>query len=300
MSETGPRGTEVAKAQTGGAGGGRRHGGISRGEFLGLVGLAASSGLLASCGVIKTGSGDDAMKEEEGATMANIVLVHGAWADGYGTWAGVIPTLQAADYRVVAAQLPLTSLEDDVSTVRRVLGTLDGPTVLAGHSYGGAVISGAATGAPGVVGLVYAAAFAPDEGEVLQNDIIERFDPPPGLAAIRPDAGGFLWLDQDAMPEVFAADVDAGQAALMAATQNPIAARCFGEDKAGPPAWRSLPTWYLISANDRTVDPAAERWMAERMGAETREVSSSHASPVSRPREVAETVLEAARSVPQN
>jgi len=225
---------------------------------------------------------------------ANVLLVHGAWVDG-SSWSRVIPILQRHGHTVVAVQLPLTSLPDDVAWTRHVLAErLQGPTVLAGHSYGGAVISGAATGVPNAVGLVYASAFAPDEGETL-GGLNARFPAPPGLAFAQPDSLGFLWFDPAAIPGNFAQDLPVADARVLAATQKPIAARSFG-DPAGPPAWKTLPSWALVSTEDRMINPDLERFMARRMRARTIEVRSSHASPASHPDKVAGLIVAAARA----
>ena len=220
---------------------------------------------------------------------ANIVLIHGAWADG-SSWSRVIPLLQEQGYRVMAAQIPLTSLSDDVAVTRRALSLQKGPTVLAAHSYGGAVISIAGAGAPDVISLVYVAAFAPDAGESL-NDLNGK--PGPGQASIRPDDQGFLWIDQEGFHEAFAADVDRVQSRVMAAVQKPIAARIFGERVANP-AWRSKPSSYLVSENDRMILPEIQRSMAERMGANIISLPASHASMVSRAAAVAQAIMDAA------
>jgi pimeloyl-ACP methyl ester carboxylesterase len=191
-------------------------------------------------------------------------------------------------------QLPLTSLAEDVAWTRHVLAErLTGPTVLAGHSYGGAVISGAATGVDNVIGLVFASAFAPDEGETL-GGLNAQFPPPPGLAHTQPDSLGFLWFDPAAIPDNFAQDLPVEQARVLAAVQKPIAARCFS-DPAGPPAWKTLPSWFLVSTQDRMINPDLERFMAARIGARTVEVRSSHASPASHPDVVARLIRAAAR-----
>ena len=224
---------------------------------------------------------------------ANVLLVHGAWVDG-SSWDAVIPILQRHGHTVVAVQLPLTSLPDDIAWTRHVLAErLQGPTVLAGHSYGGAVISGAATGVRKAIGLVFASAFAPARGETLAG-LNAKFPPPPGLAHTQPDSLGFLWFDPAAIPDNFAQDLPVAQARVLAATQKPIAARSF-VDVAGPPAWKTLPSWFLVSTQDRMINPDLERWMADRIHATTIEVPSSHASPASHPREVAKLILAAAR-----
>src|SRR5262249_30559417 len=166
--------------------------------------------------------------------------------------------------------------------------------VLAGPSYGGAVISGAATGVDNVIGLVFASAFAPDEGETL-GGLNAQFPPPPGLAHTQPDSLGFLWFDPAAIPTNFAPDIPLAEAQVLATVQKPIAARAF-TDPAGPAAWKTLPSWFLVSTEDRMINPGLERFMAARIGATTIEVRSSHASPASHPKEVAGLILAAAHA----
>jgi pimeloyl-ACP methyl ester carboxylesterase len=253
--------------------------------FAGLAAAQASG--LASPAAAAAGT------TSSGHPKANVLLVHGAWVDG-SSWSRVIPILQRRGHTVVAVQLPLTSLPEDVAWTRHVLAErLQGPTVLAGHSYGGAVISGAATGVKNVIGLVFASAFAPDEGETL-GGLGALFPPPPGLAHTQPDSLGFLWFDPAAVPTYFAQDIPVEEARVLAAVQKPIAARSF-IDPAGPPAWKTLPSWFLVSTEDRMINPDLERFMADRIGATTIEVRSSHASPASHPREVAKLILAAAR-----
>lgn len=224
----------------------------------------------------------------------NVVLVHGAWADG-SSWSNVIPLLQEKGYNVTAVQIPLTSLADDAAVTRRVLAMQNGSTILVGHSYGGAVITEAGTNASNVVGLVYISAFAPDEGEVL-GELNGRMPAAPGQANLRPDAYGFLWIDPKAFPESFAQDVDPVQARVMAAVQKPLSASIFGE-KATQAAWKSKPSWYLVSENDRIINPDLERFMAERIGArEVVSIPSDHASLVSHPDEVAQLIMDAANA----
>jgi pimeloyl-ACP methyl ester carboxylesterase len=225
---------------------------------------------------------------------ANVLLVHGAWADG-SSWSGLIPLLRARGHSVVAVQLCLNSLADDVAHTRQVLADrLQGPTVLVGHSYGGAVISGAAAGQSNAIALVYASAFAPDAGEAL-GPLSGTYPAPPLNDHLQPDSRGKLWIDPTKYHEVFCQDVDATQASVMAAVQGPLAGAIFGEP-AGPAAWQTLPSWYLISTADRAIAPDLERFMAKRMGATTIEVDSSHASPVSHPREIAELIFKAAQT----
>ncbi len=228
------------------------------------------------------------------APNVNVVLVHGAWADG-SSWAKVIPLLQKRGYGVVGAQLPLTSIEDDVAATKKLLATVDGPVVLVGHSYGGAVITNAANGSPNVKALVYIAAFGLDEGESL--DALSKQGPPPaGAAAVHPDANGFLWIDRNGFAKAFAADVDPAEASVMAAVQGPLSLRSFA-GKSGPPAWKRLPSWYLVATNDQMIPPGAEEFMGKRMGATLRSVPSSHAAMVSHPKEVADLIALAADSL---
>ena len=228
------------------------------------------------------------------ASNGNVVLVHGAFCDG-SSWAGVIPLLQEAGHNVIAVQLPLTSLSDDIATTRSALASLSGPVILAGHSYGGAVITGAGD-ASNVAGLVYIAAYAPEEGENLQN-LNDKFAGTEGQKHIGPSyLANAVWIDPQIFPQVFAADVEPTQARVMAAVQKPTGFGCLGE-KSGAPAWQKLPSWYLVSDNDQTINPDAERWMAQRIKATTSSIASSHASPVSHPREVADLIITAAQAV---
>ena len=217
----------------------------------------------------------------------NVLLVHGAWADG-SCWAKVIPLLQAKGLNVIAAQVPLTSLEDDIAATRRMLGMLPDPVILVGHSYGGAVITGAATGAKNVKSLVYIAAFGLDEGESL--DALSKQGPPsPGSAAISPDKDGFLWIDRERFHAAFVADATDTEAAVMAAVQKPLAIAAF-TGTCGAPAWKSLPSWYLQCTEDQMIPPPAQAFMAQRMGATIRTVAASHAAFVAHPTEVADII----------
>ena len=228
------------------------------------------------------------------ASELNIVLVHGAWGDG-SHWRHVIPTLHAKGYRVTAVQNTLTSLADDIERTRNCVAAQNGPTLLVGHSYGGVVITGAGH-ETNCVGLVYVAAFAPDEGETLGGLLALR-EPPPGAAIIQPDKYGFLWLDRDKFRTDFCQDLDETEALVMAVTQKPIAARCF-DDKSGPAAWKIKPSWYQVSANDRMIPPDTERMFAERMKArKTITLQASHASLASSPRDIVGLIEEAANTV---
>jgi pimeloyl-ACP methyl ester carboxylesterase len=205
------------------------------------------------------------------AALPNIVLVHGAWADG-SCWSNVIERLQADGYKVTAPQLPETSLADDVARVRHVLTRQSGPTVLAAHSYGGQVITSLGTDAPNVVGLVYIAAFGLDEGESI-GALLQQGPPTPAVANVDIDSEGFGWIPEDDFLGHFAADIDPVKAKVMYAVQQPLHLSTF-DDVMGAPAWKSLPSWYLVAENDEVIPPDAERQFAQRMGADTIEVAS--------------------------
>jgi pimeloyl-ACP methyl ester carboxylesterase len=225
----------------------------------------------------------------------NIVLVHGFWADG-SSWSKIIPILRNAGHQVVAVQLPLHSVADDVATVKRALEQLKGPIILVGHSYGGFVITNAAYNNPNVAGLVYVAAFAPDEGESL-NDLLKTWPKEflaNGVGNVKPDSGGFLFIIPDKFHESFAQDVDRTEADIMAIVQKPPNQSMLVE-KSGPPAWKQLPAWFQVSENDRIIFPGAERSFTERMNANTLSLNSSHASLVSHPDEIVELILNATK-----
>jgi pimeloyl-ACP methyl ester carboxylesterase len=224
----------------------------------------------------------------------NIVLVHGAWADG-SCWSGVVERLQTQRFQVRAPQFPLTSLADDVARLREVLEFQDGPTIVVGHSYGGQIMTALGDEAPNVVGLVYIAAFGLDEGESL-GALLSGGPPTPALAHMFTDSRGFGWLSEDDFVNHFAADVDRTWARVMYAAQQPLALSAFDE-KMGVPAWKSLPSWYLVAQNDEALPPDAERQFAQRMGARTIEIPSSHVAMVSHPDEVADLIEKAAETV---
>ncbi len=227
-------------------------------------------------------------------TKVNVVLVHGAWADGT-SWSQVITLLQQRGFHVTAVQIPLTSLQADVDWTRHVLSLQNGPTILVGHSYGGEVITAAGT-APNVVGLVYVAAFAPDVGEQL-GALNNKFPIPAGQKQIQgPDDAGYLWINQDGFREAFAQDVDVPTAAVMAVVQKPLPAQVFGS-QVDAAAWHSKPSWFLVALEDRIISPELERWEAQRMNAHTVLVRSSHAMMVSRPADVARVIEDAAGQV---
>jgi len=221
----------------------------------------------------------------------NIVLVHGAWADG-SSWSAVIQSLQGADYTVTAPQFPETSLAADVARLRQVLGRQAGPTVVAGHSYGGQVMTALGTDAPNAVALVYIAAFALEQGESL-GALLGGGPPSPALAHLVVDEQGFAWLPEEDFTGHFASDVEPVKAKVMWAVQQGLSMSTF-EDVMGVPAWKSLPTWYLVAGNDEAIPPPAQRMFAERMGATTVEVPSSHVAMVSHPDDVVKVIKAAA------
>jgi pimeloyl-ACP methyl ester carboxylesterase len=229
------------------------------------------------------------------SAQPNIVLVHGAWADG-SSWSAVIQRLQADGYHVTAPQFPMTALADDVARLRQVLDAQDGPIVVAGHSYGGQIMTALGTDAPNVASLVYIAAFGIDQGESL-GGLLSQGPVTPALEHLITDAKGFTWLSEDDFMNHFAADVDPVQARVMYAVQQALAASAFG-DVMGAPAWKSLPAWYLVAANDEAIPPDAERQFAARMGATTVEVPSSHVAMVSHPDAVTQLIESAAKAVP--
>jgi pimeloyl-ACP methyl ester carboxylesterase len=224
----------------------------------------------------------------------NIVLVHGAWADG-SSWSGVIRLLQAAGYNVMAPQFPLTALGDDVARLRQVLAAQTGPTLVAAHSYGGQIVTALGEDAPNVVGLVYISGFALDAGESI-GGLLAQGPPTPAIAHLRIDEQGFAWLPHDDFLAHFAPDVDPIEANVMYAVQQPLSATAL-DDVMGTPAWKNVPTWYAVAQNDEVIPPDAERLFAKRMGATTTELTSGHVGMVSHPDEVASLIQTAAQSV---
>ena len=224
--------------------------------------------------------------------MKSIVLVHGAWADGTG-WQHIIPLLEKEGYNVIAVQNPLTSLADDVATTRRVLEAQKGEVIAVGHSYGGAVITNAATGIANVKALVYVAAFAPDAGDSL-GSLGSKYPPTPTVSAVAPDAAGFLYIDRAKFHEAFCADVPEEEARVMAAAQKPMAAAIF-EQPVETPAWKTIPSWYLVAQDDQAIHPDLQRFMAKRMDAQTSEIKASHCAYISQPKAVVELIEQAAQ-----
>jgi pimeloyl-ACP methyl ester carboxylesterase len=220
----------------------------------------------------------------------NIVLVHGLWADG-SSWSKVIPILENAGHRVIAVQLPLHSLADDVATVKRAIDLVGRPTILVGHSFGGFVITNAGYNNQNVTGLVYVSAFGPDEGESAAN-FVDVATLPPGLLVF--DSGGFAYLNPEMFHGAFVQDANATEAKTLAVVQKPAHQSLFAVPS-GPPAWKQLPTWFEVSEGDHIIPPDAQRQFAQRMNATTISLNSSHASLVTHPDEIAQLILNATK-----
>ncbi len=222
--------------------------------------------------------------------VRNIVLVHGAFADG-SSWSDIIPLLEAKGYHVTAVQNPLTSLADDVAATRRVLERQKGDVLLVGHSWAGAVVTEAGN-APNVKGIVYLSALVPDSNESVAELLQKRNAPMDGMA---PDANGLVWLDDPtAYAHVMAGDVAAKRVALLTAVEQPIAAKSFGE-KVQQAAWQNKPTWYLVTQGDNALPTPVQQWLADHIGAKTGTIKSSHMSMVSHPSFVADFIANAAK-----
>jgi pimeloyl-ACP methyl ester carboxylesterase len=248
-----------------------------------IVGAVAAVAMMAGVTVTQAAS----------APRTTVVLVHGAFADG-SSWSKVIPLLQARGLDVVAVQNPLTSLADDVAAANRAMESAQGPVVLVGHSWGGAVISQAG-GNEKVRALVYVAAFALDKGESV-NDLMKVAPPPPWAGALRKDSAGFLTLPQDTVAMDFAQDLKPAEIQLLTATQGPWAQRCLG-DALSVGAWHDKPSWYVLAENDRMIDASAQAAMSARINARVTRVKSSHVPMLSHPAEVAAVIVAAAQSI---
>jgi pimeloyl-ACP methyl ester carboxylesterase len=222
--------------------------------------------------------------------MGTVVLVHGAWADGY-CWSNVIPRLSSDGLKVTSAPIPLTSLADDAAALRRVIERTGGPVILVGHAYAGAVI--AAVHDDRVKSLVYIAALAPDEGETVA-DVFYRTAPHPNAPQLVPDVSGLIWMPEDGFGHAVAHKASPDQLTIMAAIQRPIAVKCI-QEKASAPAWKIKPSWFLLAEEDRMINPATQRFMAERMGANVRSYKVDHTPMFTAPDLVVDIVLEAAQ-----
>jgi pimeloyl-ACP methyl ester carboxylesterase len=222
----------------------------------------------------------------------NVVLAHGAWADG-SSWAKVIAPLAAEGVKVVAAPLPLTSFGDDVAALDRAVERLAGPVVLAGHAYAGAVI--AATRAEKVKALVYVAGLAPDDGETV-SDVFYRAKPHPKAPKLAPDAHGLIYLPEDAFATAFAPNAVADEQAVLAAVQRPISPACITV-AVERPMWKDRPTWFLVAEQDRMIVHETQRFMAERMKAQVRSHPVDHTPIVTAPAAVVAVIREAIGTV---
>jgi pimeloyl-ACP methyl ester carboxylesterase len=265
---------------------------------LGIVAGLTVSAALALVGAGMAQAETSRPHDENSSPKPTVVLVHGAFADASG-WGGVIDKLEDDGYPVIAVANPLRGLASDSAYVRSVIDSIPGDVVLVGHSYGGAVITNAATGANNVNALVYVAAFAPDQGETVGqfNDPVKY---PGGLSAeslvFRPFPGGVdATIDPASFRAIFAADLPEQQTRIMAATQRPTAVGVL-EEKSGDPAWKTIPSWYQVSAQDHALSPVAQRFFAERMGAHTTTINASHAGYISHPTETANVIESAARA----
>ncbi len=223
------------------------------------------------------------------APVRNVVLVHGAFADGSG-YAKVIPLLQARGLHVTVVQNPLSSLADDVAATKRALALQDGPTILVGHSWGGMVISEAGND-PKVVGLVYIAAIVPDAGQAA-NDVLKPYPPAPGLGEAKPDAAGYLSLTRKGIDEDFVPDLPVAARNLVHVTQGPWNSAGLAE-KVATPAWKSKPSWFIV-VNDRMLPPAYERAIAKQINATTVTLKTGHVPMLSKPKDVAAVIIDAA------
>lgn len=264
-----------------------------------MIGLTSTTYFSAASPESKNGSSivTRGLKETTLSNDTNIVLVHGIWSDG-SIWNKVIPILQDAGHRVIAAQLSLRSLGDDIATVKRAIEQLGKPTILVGHSYGGILITNAGYNNPNVTGLVYIAALAPDEDES-SIDLFEILPQPENVLQIFTnniitDSGGFSYFNPDKFGEWFAQDVHPDEANILAAVQKPTN-ESITTEKSGPAAWKQVPTWFQISENDLVIPPNIQRLYAERMNATTVSLNSSHMSPISQPEEIAGLIMNATK-----
>lgn len=248
---------------------------------------------LLSAAIILLYGGQVAQAQSSPKGVKNIVLVHGAFADG-SCWSKVIPALQAKGYNVVAVQNPLTSLANDVIAAKRAIDQMDGPVLLVAHSYGGMVITEAGNN-PKVVGLLYVAALVPEEGQ--NANAVNAMMPTTGIEKtfqISPD--GYVSLPPKTVDEYFAPDVSSKEKKLIYATQVPLAASA-GEEKVAIPAWKTKPCWFIVAAQDRVINPDLERYKAKLINANTIELNSSHVPMISQPNKVTDFIVDAAQTL---
>jgi pimeloyl-ACP methyl ester carboxylesterase len=267
-------------------------------DFQKLATSTAAAAVLAATGLVAAApAAQAAAAPAPAATSADgpvtVVLVHGAWADG-SSWNKVIPLLQAKGVTVLGVQNPLTSLADDVVATQRVIKNAKGPVVLVGHSWAGTVITQAGND-PKVKALVYVAAFANDEGQS-GGDLVAAYPKTPALSTVEDDGQGFLRQTEAGVLENFAPDIPKADAKTLAVTQGPLAASTFG-DKVTTAAWKTRPSWYVVSANDRVINPQMERDLAKKLNAKTTVLASSHVSLLSHPAEVAAVIEDAVKTV---
>jgi pimeloyl-ACP methyl ester carboxylesterase len=222
---------------------------------------------------------------------ATVVLVHGAWADG-SSWEAVMRPLAEKGLKVVAAPIPLTSLSDDAAALKRTIARTQGPVIVAGHAYAGAVIATATD--ERVKALVYIAALAPDEGETVA-EVFYKDEPHAQAPQLAPDADGFIWMPDSGFDQAFAQNATPAQITLSKAVQRPIAVRCI-QEPAPAPAWKSRPAWYLLAEQDRMINPKTQRFMAERMKATVRSYAVDHTPLLTAPQKVVDIILEAAHA----
>ena len=222
---------------------------------------------------------------------ATVVVVHGAWADG-SSWGAVIHRLQAKGLKAVAAAIPLTSLSDDAEALRRTIARTQGPVIVAGHAYAGAVIATARE--ERVQALVYVAALAPEQEETVAQ-VFYKNEPHPQAPQLTPDGEGFVWMPNSGFDHAFAQNATAEQIALCKAVQRPIALKCI-QEPAPAPAWKSKPTWYLLAEQDRMINPKTQRFMAERMKATIRSFAVDHTPLLTAPEKVVDVILEAVKA----
>ena len=222
---------------------------------------------------------------------ATVVVVHGAWADG-SSWQAVMRLLQKRGLKVIAAPIPLTSLSDDAAALKRTIARTQGPLIVAGHAYAGAVI--ATANDERVKGLVYVAALAPDEGETVAQ-VFYKDESHPKAPQLAPDADGFIWMPDEGFANAFAQNATDEQIALSNAVQRPIALKCI-QEPAPAPAWKAKPTWYLLAEGDRMINPKTQHFMAERMKATVRSFAVDHTPLLTAPDKVVDVILEAAEA----